>query len=128
MDVPREDLRPHPDSVTGADVFAVPDESLSPTDPAELVPWLRALPVGSVLLDKNEVAFQVWELAKHEVVYPALLGGGIYHRNRDSDMRDLCRLGPFRVLWTSAAAELASTGRTNRSVQPARPRDADQAH
>lgn len=91
----------HPDNLTGADVFDVPDRSLSPTDPAELVTWLRALPNGTVLLDKNEVAFQVWKLAKHEVIHPAILGGGIYHRNRDADMRDLCRLGPFRVLWTS---------------------------
>jgi len=91
----------HPDDLTGADVFDVPDTGLSPTDPDELVPWLRALPVGTVLLDKNEIAFQVWERYDHEAVFPAVVDNRIYHRNQDSDMRDLSRRGPFRVLWTS---------------------------
>lgn len=64
MDVPREDLR-DPDQLTGADVFDVPDAGLSPTDPAELVPWLRALPVGTVLLDNDGDAWQVMRVTIH---------------------------------------------------------------
>jgi hypothetical protein len=43
----------------------VADAEVSPTDPAELVPWLRALPVGSVLLDNDGDAWQVMRVTIH---------------------------------------------------------------
>lgn len=91
----------HPDSLAGADVSDVPDASLSPSDPAQLVTWLRALPAGTVLLDENEIAFQVWGSSSGGEIYPASRVPAVYRRGQDDDMRALCNLGPFRVIWSS---------------------------
>lgn len=92
----------HPDNLTGADVFDVPDEGLSPTDPAALVPWLRALPVGTVLLDARERA---WQLRIQRMSAPPtfLLTGSTspYRLGRPADMHSMVKHAPFRVLWTS---------------------------
>lgn len=77
---------------------------LSPPDPAELPAWLRALPVGTVLLDHFDVVFQAQALVAHTIFIPAWAGGGIFHTNRDGDMRDLCKHAPFRVLHTPTTA------------------------
>ncbi len=87
--------------LTGADVFDAPDTSLSPTDPAELVAWLRALPVGTVLIGRDGTAFQIHPFGRRTAVIPAWPGGGLYHRESDRHMRDLAAHGPFRLIWSS---------------------------
>ena len=99
-DVPREDLRDHPDTLTGADVFDAPDESLSPTDPVRLVPWLRALPIGTILLDKYGDAWQVRNLGLHPRI-SCVAGQKGYYLGNDHGMREMAEWAPYRIAWTS---------------------------
>lgn len=98
----------HPDSLTGADVFDVPDESLSPSGPAELVAWLRALPVGTILRDNLGAA---WHLDDRPSGHPptrAWLATGDEHRYMlDSavDMATMAAWRPFRIIWTSGGGQ-----------------------
>jgi len=84
----------HPDQLTGADVFGVPDASLSPTGPDELVAWLRALPVGAVLLDRNG---DVWQRRDHGG-WRSITDEFIYSIE---DFRGLTGYAPFRLIWSS---------------------------
>ncbi len=93
----------HSDRLTGADVFDVPDASLSPTGPAELVAWLRALPIGAVLLDKYEDAWQVRKSGLHPRVSCVADQKGYYLGN-DYDMREMTQWAPFRLIWSSGGA------------------------
>lgn len=91
----------HPDDLAGADVFDVPGTSLSPTDPAQVVPWLRALPLGSVLLDNEGDA---WQSYGGGASSPYFLGIGslkVWSTAIDDDMAQLAAWGPFRAVWTS---------------------------
>lgn len=99
-DVPLEDLRAHPDSLTGADVFDVPDETLSPTDPAQLVPWLRALPVGAILFDKYGDAWQVRNPSLHPRI-SCVAGQKGYYLGNNYDMGEMAQWAPYRIVWTS---------------------------
>jgi hypothetical protein len=78
---------------------AAPDENLSPTAPDELITWLRGLPVRTVLLDKHQRAWQVGQTRPGTCLMlvnfssPFLCGD-------DSDMAEVCRNAPFRILWT----------------------------
>lgn len=93
----------HPDSLTGADVFAVPDRSLSPTDPAELVAWLRALPLRAVVLDNEDDACQI----KYDgplVPYRLAWAGGSVNLGADRAGM-LAARAPFRLIWTSGGGQ-----------------------
>lgn len=99
----------NPDNLTGADVFDVPDTSLSPTNPAELITWLRDRPVGTVLLDKDERAWQLrqWSFASDRghvanwSWYGANARHEAYDRFNETRLLLLAEHGPFRVIWTS---------------------------
>lgn len=101
MDVPSDEVRTHPDNLTGADVFDAPDTSPSPTEPGELVPWLRALPVGTVLLDKHQRAWQVGRTGRRASCLMLVNFASPFLLDNDSDMAQVCHSGPFRVLWSS---------------------------
>ncbi len=90
----------HPDDLTGADVFDVPDTSLSPTDPAELVPWLRALPVGSVLLDREGDAWQLREANSKHLRFRCTSGESHYLYD-DPSIPEMTDWAPYRLVWTS---------------------------
>ena len=98
----------HPDSLTGADVFAVPDRSLSPIDPAQVVPWLRALPVGTILRDDLGAA---WHLDDRPGSHPStrawLATGDEYRYQLDNptDMATMAAWRPFRIIWTSGGGQ-----------------------
>lgn len=80
------------------------------TGPVDVVAWLRALPVGAVLLDGREPP-RVWQvrlryseyherLAERE--FMALVMGGseeFYELGDDEDAALVAAEGPFRVLW-----------------------------
>jgi hypothetical protein len=94
---------------------------VSPTDPAEIGAWLRALPSRSILIDRHHCA---WQVGHGEVTYylgdgcevksefPALLRAGDdvplaietpedvdLSADVDSDVAALAQWAPFTVLW-----------------------------
>lgn len=100
----------HPDQLTGADVFDVPDDSLSPTDPGELVAWLRALPLDTILRDERGEAWKFTEYPGRPLSRPvtrpfqafACTGEDELYLVRDEgDMAKLAGFGPFRLIWST---------------------------
>jgi hypothetical protein len=68
------------------------------TEPVDVVAWLRALPVGTVLLSADRVAWQVRaDGGPADVVYSAT--GGYFYRGDEPEMTELANEGPFLVLW-----------------------------
>lgn len=103
-----DDPRTHPDSLTGADVFDVPDTSLSPAYPDGLVEWLRELPPDTVLLDRDSRAWQLlqwsFENGRGGVANWAWFGANVhaaYGRFNETELRKFAEHAPFRVIWTS---------------------------
>jgi len=87
----------------GADVFDVPDTSLSPTEPDQLVPWLRALPVGAVLLDRRADAWQARKANGDGPIIISCVTGGKGTYLEDKYAADyLAEWAPYRLVWTSA--------------------------
>lgn len=87
----------HPGDLAGADV---PYTSLSPTDPAELVPWLRALPVGSVLLDRRTDAWQTRQANGDGPIIISCVTGGKSTYLEDKYAADyLAEWAPFLLAW-----------------------------
>ncbi len=87
----------NPDNLTGADVF---DTSLSPTDPAELVAWLRERPASTVLLDRRGDAWQVRSTSRGDVRLRCTTGES-YFVHDDPSLPELTDWAPLRVIWTS---------------------------
>ena len=84
----------------------------SPSDPTELVAWLRALPVGTVLLDFREKpkAWMVQVFPHHsdadgrcdETVLVMTGMQFVFWRCLDKELLHLTEFAPFRVLHTPA--------------------------
>lgn len=94
----------HPDDLTGADVFDVPDTSLSPTDPGEIVAWLRALPVGTILRCEGGEAWHLDDRPGGDPSTRAFTCTGDEFRYMLDDevaMATMASWRPFRVLWSS---------------------------
>jgi hypothetical protein len=85
-------------------IVAEAEARTSPADPADLVTWLRALGLGTVLIDKDGIAWQVQPFMRHTAVYPADGWGEPHDQGRDTDMRDLAKHAPFRVLHAPGGA------------------------
>lgn len=66
---------------------------------------LRALPVGTILADAADVAFQVETIGRSVIITPARLDGSPFWCKRDDNMADLLKHAPFRVLHTPEAAK-----------------------
>jgi hypothetical protein len=92
----------HPDTLTGADVFDVPDESLSPSDPAELVAWLRALPAGAILIDKSGNAWQLRQTSGDQAYIRCVAGQKGYYLSDDYGMNEMAEWAPYRLVWSSS--------------------------
>ena len=96
----------HPDSLTGADMFDVPDASLSPTDPAELVAWLRALPVGAILLDRQDSAWQLRHTSGGHAYLRCVVGDKGCYLSDDYGMTEtMVEFAPYRLVWTSGGGQ-----------------------
>lgn len=98
----------HPDSLAGADVFHVPDRSLSPTDPAQIVPWLRAQPVDTILRDHLGAAWRLHERPGGHPSTRAWLATGDEYRYQLDDPTDMATMAawrPFRIIWTSGGGQ-----------------------
>lgn len=90
----------------------MPDEPepVELTEPTDVVAWLRALPVGTVLLDSSTDA---WKLAS----FPTAQGAAPFvafectnddYRYRLDDAVDMATMAawrPFRVLWTPGGGQ-----------------------
>jgi len=100
VDVPNAETRSHPDQLTGADAFDVPESGLSPTDPAGLVPWLRALPVGTVLLDNDNDAWQVRQTTSGHVYMRCVVGDKSAYLN-GKYASEVVAWAPFRIIRSS---------------------------
>lgn len=76
-------------------------EPVELTEPVDVVAWLRALPVGTVLLDGRGRA---WQLRAQRTTGRStfLLTGSTspYRLAAIADMRAVAKSAPFRVLWT----------------------------
>lgn len=84
------------------------------TEPVDVVAWLRALPVGTVLLARGDShtprAWQVrmwleptppWEPKPREFAALLMCGSGeAYELADDDDMAMIAAEGPFQLLWT----------------------------
>lgn len=70
------------------------------TEPLDVVAWLRALPVGTVLLDSGSVAWQLRLFARNLSAVPADGWGESHNLAREDHARDMARHAPFRLLWT----------------------------
>lgn len=83
----------------------MPDElgTVELTEPVDVVAWLRALPVGTVLLDSSCEAWQSGYMESHYASVVAFhCVGDDYAFRIDSavDMATMAAFRPFRVLWT----------------------------
>ncbi len=78
-------------------------EPVELTDPVDVIAWLRALPVGAVLLDKDGDA---WQLCKGLLPTAFQRIGGTYDYpvQYDEYMNRVARDAPFRVLWRPGGA------------------------
>lgn len=88
-------------------------EPVEVTDPLDVVAWLRALPVGTVLLDEKQVPPRAWQKRPwHEhthcydrpspLEFEALVMAGseeAYDLRDDDDTAMVAAEGPFRVLY-----------------------------
>lgn len=84
-------------------------EPVELSEPVDVVAWLRALPVGAVLLDKDGMAWQLHVLGRgpgrlstdpdRTAFHCAVDGSPPRWRAVDEDMRQMARWAPFRVLW-----------------------------
>lgn len=77
----------------------------SPTDQAALTEWLRALPERTVLLDKDQKAWQVGRVRGGTCLMLANSSFAYLCRD-DGDMAEVGRRGPFRILWNAPWAAL----------------------
>ena len=105
MDVPNAETRTHPDQKTGADVFDVPDASLSPTDPDRLVMWVLGLPAGAILLDKLGDAWQLRQTTGGQPYIRCVAGDKGYYLGSDCRVREMGEWAPFRLIWSSVGFE-----------------------
>lgn len=81
------------------------DEPLEVTEPTDVVAWLRALPVGTVLLAEGAHGMpRAWQVRPlwDERRSGLMLAGSeeVYQVADDDDMSVVAGEGPFRVLWT----------------------------
>lgn len=83
----------------------IPDESLSPTDPAELVPWLRALPVGAIVLDKLGDAWQVRQATAGHPYIRCVAGDKSGYLASDREAREMVEWAPYRLVWSGGAGQ-----------------------
>lgn len=78
----------------------MPDEPepVELTEPVDVVAWLRALPVGTVLLDRDRDAWQL--VGINELTFMCVDGSLTADVDSDYQMAAMSEYAPFLVLWT----------------------------
>lgn len=93
-----------------ADLEVTPDpDPVELTDPVDVVAWLRALPVGTVLLDREQRAWQLrqwsWSSERGHVANWAWYGANTHLAyNVPNGLTAFAAERPFRVLWMPGGA------------------------
>jgi len=79
-------------------------EPVELTDPLDVIAWLRALPDGTVLLDRRGRAWQLHISPARGRIFVRAGSTSPYSPERTADMAIVAAYAPFRVLWRPGGA------------------------